>query len=112
MANESGTTPPRQLPGHIAAALAGAGGATDSAGQPWAGRSLAGDDARIHNFENDDGTASGAYLAAIAELLGGTGDEAAVVASLAAAGRRKAETSGRSWAASRKQAAAGTWSRT
>ena len=85
MANESGTTPPRQLPGQIAAALAGAGGATDSAGRPWAGRSLAGDDARIHNFENDDGTASGAYLAAIAALLGGTGDEAAVVASLATA---------------------------
>ena len=85
MANESGTTPPRQLPGHIAAALAGAGGATDSAGQPWAGRSLAGDDARIHNFENDDGTASGAYLAAIAALLKGKGDEAGVVASLATA---------------------------
>ena len=85
MANESGTTPPRQLPGHIAAALAGAGGATDSAGQPWAGRSLAGDDARIHNFENDDGTASGAYLAAIAALRKGSGDEAGVVASLATA---------------------------
>ncbi|WP_406632912.1 SseB family protein [Pseudarthrobacter quantipunctorum] len=85
MGNESGTPPPRQLPGHIAAALAGAGGATDSAGQPWAGRSLAGDDARIHNFENDDGTASGAYLAAIAALRKGNGDEAGVVASLATA---------------------------
>jgi hypothetical protein len=85
MGNESGTPPPRQLPGHIAAALAGAGGATDSAGQPWAGRSLAGDDARIHNFENDDGTASGAYLAAIAALRKGKGDEAGVVASLATA---------------------------
>jgi hypothetical protein len=85
MGNEPGTPPPRQLPGHIAAALAGAGGATDSAGQPWAGRSLAGDDARIHNFENDDGTASGAYLAAIAALRDGTGDEAGVVASLATA---------------------------
>ena len=85
MGNESGTPPPRQLPGHIAAALAGAGGATDSAGQPWAGRSLAGDDARIHNFENDDGTASGAYLAAIAALRKGSGDEAGVVASLATA---------------------------
>jgi hypothetical protein len=85
MGNEPGTPPPRQLPGHIAAALAGAGGATDSAGQPWAGRSLAGDDARIHNFENDDGTASGAYLAAVAALRDGTGDEAGVVASLATA---------------------------
>ncbi|WP_350004592.1 SseB family protein [Pseudarthrobacter sp. WHRI 8279] len=84
MGNESGATP-RQLPGHIAAALAGAGGATDSAGQPWAGRSLAGDDARIHNFENDDGTASSAYAAAIAALREGSGDEAGVVASLATA---------------------------
>lgn len=83
--NPSGTPSPRQLPGHIAAALAGAGGAADSAGQPWAGRSLAGDDARIHNFENDDGAASGAYLAAVAALRNGTGDEAGVVASLAAA---------------------------
>lgn len=83
--NESGSPSPRQLPGHIAAALAGAGGAADSAGRPWAGRSLAGDDARLHNFENDDGTASGGYVAALAALRNGTGDEAGVVASLAAA---------------------------
>lgn len=85
--NEPGSPSPspRQLPGHIAAALAGAGGAADSAGQPWAGRSLAGDDAKIHNFENDDGTASDAYLAAVAALREGTGDEAGVVASLATA---------------------------
>jgi hypothetical protein len=83
--NETGAPAPRQLPGHIAAALAGAGGAADSAGQPWAGRSLAGDDAKVHNFEDDDGTASSAYLAAVAALREGTGDEAAVVASLAAA---------------------------
>jgi hypothetical protein len=75
----------RPLPGHIAAALAGAGGATDSAGQPWAGRSLSGDDARIHNFEDDDGTADAGYLAALAALAAGEVDEAAVVASLAAA---------------------------
>ena len=73
------------LPGHIAAALAGAGGATDSAGQPWAGRSLAGDDAKIHNFEDDDGAADAGYLAAVAALAAGDGDEAAVVASLATA---------------------------
>jgi hypothetical protein len=83
--NEPASRAPRQLPGHIAAALAGAGGATDSAGQPWAGRSLAGGDAHIHNFEDDDGTANADYLAAIAALRNGTGDEAAVVASLAAA---------------------------
>ncbi|MDE8586691.1 SseB family protein [Arthrobacter sp. NQ4] len=77
--------PARHLPGHIAAALAGAGGATDSAGQPWAGRSLAGEDAKIHNFEDDDGTADAGYLAAIAALRQGRGDEADVVASLATA---------------------------
>jgi hypothetical protein len=75
----------RRLPAHIAAALAGAGGATDSAGQPWAGRSLAGEDAKIHNFDNDDGLADAGYLAAVAALQAGHGDEAAVVASLATA---------------------------
>lgn len=75
----------RELPGHIAAALAGAGGAADSAGQPWEGRSLSGDDARIHNFEDDDGSADSGYLAAVAALLNGTGSEAEVVASLATA---------------------------
>ncbi|WP_347110623.1 SseB family protein [Paenarthrobacter sp. S56] len=77
--------PRRELPGHIAAALAGAGGPTDSAGQPWSGRSLSGDEAKIHNFEDDDGTADAGYLAAVAALLDGTGDEAGVVASLATA---------------------------
>jgi len=82
---EPGRTPGRQLPGHIAAALAGAGGPADSAGQPWAGRSLAGDDAKIHNFEDDDGSADARYLAALAALREGRGDEKAVVASLATA---------------------------
>jgi len=83
--NEPGTTPQRHLPGHIAAALAGAGGPADSAGQPWAGRSLAGDDGKIHNFEDDDGTADAGYLTAVAALQAGRGDEVAVVASLATA---------------------------
>ncbi|WP_411376073.1 SseB family protein [Arthrobacter sp. MPF02] len=83
--DEEGAPAARQLPGHIAAALAGAGGATDSAGRPWAGRSLTGDDAKIHNFEDDDGTANAGYLAAVGALRAGTGDEAAVVASLATA---------------------------
>jgi hypothetical protein len=78
-------TPSRQLPGHIAAALAGAGGATDSAGQPWAGRSLAGAEAKIHHVEDDDGAADAGYLAALAALAAVEGDEAGVVASLAAA---------------------------
>lgn len=75
----------RHLPGHIAAALAGAGGAGDSAGRPWEGRSLAGDDAKIHNFEDDDGTADPGYLTAVRALVDGSGDEAAIVASLATA---------------------------
>jgi hypothetical protein len=81
----AGQPQPRRLPGHIEAALAGAGGAADSACQPWAGRSLVGEDATIHNFEDDDGTADSAYLAAVDALLSGEGDEAAVVASLASA---------------------------
>lgn len=85
MSNEPGTPPQRHFPGHIAAALAGAGGAGDSAGQPWAGRSLAGNDAKIHNFEDDDGTADAGYLAAVTALKAGRGDEAGVVASLATA---------------------------
>jgi hypothetical protein len=83
--NESGTPAQRHLPGHIAAALAGAGGAADSAGQPWTGRSLAGDQAKIHNFEDDDGTADAGYLTAVADLQAGRGDEAGVIASLATA---------------------------
>ncbi|KRE77574.1 SseB family protein [Arthrobacter sp. Soil763] len=81
------STPPggRALPGHIAAALAGAGGPADSAGRPWAGRSLAGDDAKIHNFEDDDGAADAGYLTALARLAEGSGDEADVVAALATA---------------------------
>lgn len=81
----TGAGPIRHLPGHISAALAGAGGATDSAGQPWAGRSLSGNDAKIHNFDDDDGTADAGYLAALSDLAAGTGDEAAVVAALATA---------------------------
>ena len=80
MEDASGSRP---LPGHIAAALAGAGGAADSAGQPWSGRSLAGEDARIHNFEDDDGTADSGYLAAVSALTAGTGDEDDVVQALA-----------------------------
>ncbi|MEE2569495.1 SseB family protein [Pseudarthrobacter sp. J64] len=81
----AGGAPARHLPGHIAAALAGAGGTADSAGQPWAGRSLAGDDAVIHNFDDDDGTAHPAYLAALAALHAGTAGEEGVIASLASA---------------------------
>lgn len=75
----------RELPGHIAAALAGAGGPTDSAGRPWSGRDLGGDGNPLHNFDNDDGRADAGYVAAVAKLVAGTGSEAEVVASLATA---------------------------
>ncbi|MDN3905067.1 SseB family protein [Arthrobacter sp. YD2] len=75
----------RELPGHIAAALAGAGGPTDSAGQPWAGRDLAGEGNPLHNFDSDDGRANPRYVDAVAKLIAGTGSEAEVVASLATA---------------------------
>lgn len=75
----------RELPGHIAAALAGAGGPTDSAGQPWAGRDLAGEGNPLHNFASDDGLADAGYREALEKLIVGTGSEADVVASLATA---------------------------
>ncbi len=75
----------RHLPGHIAAALAGAGGRTDSAGQPWAGRSLEGSDGAIHNFEDDDGTPDPGYSTAVASLIAGTGSESKVVEALSTA---------------------------
>ena len=75
----------RALPGHIAAALAGAGGPADSAGQSWSGRDLSGEGNPLHNFDADDGTADAGYLAALAALEAGTGTEAQVVATLATA---------------------------
>jgi hypothetical protein len=83
--NAPEAAPRRELPGHIAAALAGAGGATDSAGMPWAGRDLSGDAAKIHNFEDDDGSADAGYLAAVGTLREGRGGEADVVRALATA---------------------------
>lgn len=74
---------PRHLPGHIAAALARAGGGTDSAGQGWAGRDLSGEGNPLHNFDADDGLADPGYLAAIDALIAGTGTEREVHAALA-----------------------------
>ncbi len=76
--------PKKELPGHIAAALAGAGGSTDSAGQPWAGRNLPSHE-QYHNFETDDGAADSGYTAALEKLLTGECTEADVVAALATA---------------------------
>ena len=75
----------RHLPGHIAAALARAGSGTDSAGQPWAGRDLAGDGNPLHQFDDDDGLADGGVAAALAALAAGEGDEAGVHRALASA---------------------------
>lgn len=72
----------KQLPGHIAAALAGAGGSTDSAGQPWAGRDLPAQE-KYHNFDADDGATDPAVAAALSALAAGDGGEADVVAALA-----------------------------
>lgn len=74
--------PKKQLPGHIAAALAGAGGNTDSAGQPWAGRELPSEE-KYHNFDADDGAMDATYAAALEALASGDGTEAQVVAALA-----------------------------
>lgn len=57
----------RQLPAHIAAALAGNTG--DSAGRPWAGRDLSGPDNPLHAFDDDDGSADERLAAAVAELI-------------------------------------------
>ncbi|SDR19426.1 SseB family protein [Arthrobacter crystallopoietes] len=75
----------RELPGHIAAALAGAGGNTDSAGQSWEGRDLSGSGNPLHNFDQDDGTADAAYTEALSALVRGTGGEVDVVRALATA---------------------------
>lgn len=75
----------RELPGHIAAALAGAGGTADSAGVSWQGRDLSGQGNPLHQFDQDDGAADAGVVAAREALLAGTGTEAAVVAALATA---------------------------
>jgi hypothetical protein len=58
----------RELPAHIAAALAG--NTADSAGRAWAGRDLSGPDNPLHAFDDDDGSADHALSAAVAGLLG------------------------------------------
>lgn len=75
----------RHLPGHIAAALARAGGAGDSAGQGWEGRDLSGEGNPLHNFDNDDGLIDAGLKAALDGLVAGTGSEQQVHAALAGA---------------------------
>ncbi|WP_104179907.1 SseB family protein [Arthrobacter sp. B0490] len=57
----------RQLPAHIAAALAG--NTADSAGQAWAGRDLSGPANPLHAFDDDDGAADRGLSAAVSGLL-------------------------------------------
>ncbi|HET8795994.1 MAG TPA: SseB family protein [Arthrobacter sp.] len=76
--------PEGKLPPHIAQALAGAGGVTDSANRPWSGRNLGPERETVHRYEDDDGRADEGYRKALDELNSGTGTEAGVVAALAA----------------------------
>jgi hypothetical protein len=80
----AGDATPRHLPGHIAAALARAGEAADSAGQPWAGRDLAGHGNPLHRFDADDGAPDPRVESALASLAFG-GTEEAVHEALATA---------------------------
>lgn len=75
------------LPPHIAAALSGAGGPADTAGQPWSGRDLdQGDGTKpYHRFDQDDGVQDDGFRVAHAALRAGTGTETGVIASLATA---------------------------
>lgn len=75
----------RHLPGHIAAALARAGGPGDSAGQSWEGRDLGGEGNPLHNFDNDNGLIDAQLKAALDGLIAGTGTEQQVHAALAEA---------------------------
>lgn len=77
------SAPKRHLPGHIVAALAQAGSATDSAGQSWDGRDLSGEGNPLHNFDKDDGKADAEVMAALASLREGAGGEADVHKALA-----------------------------
>lgn len=70
-----------ELPAHIAAALRGAGGESDTAGQPWSGRDLS--QGEYHRHQDDDGQASVGLVAALRQLRGAAAGEAEVVAALA-----------------------------
>ncbi|WP_417235398.1 SseB family protein [Arthrobacter sp.] len=78
-----GTGIGRHLPGHIEAALRRAGSDVDSAGQSWSGRDLSGEGNPLHQFDADDGEPDSAYVAALAALKAGTGDEQTVHRALA-----------------------------
>lgn len=75
--------PEGKLPPHIAQALAGAGGVTDSANRPWSGRDLGPGGEAVHQYGNDDGKTDESYRKALDALSSGTGTEADVVAALA-----------------------------
>ncbi|MBG6083758.1 SseB family protein [Zhihengliuella flava] len=75
----------RSLPGHIAAALAGAGGDGDSAGQTWQGRDLAGEGNPLHQFDGDDGSVDTAYAEAMTALRQRSGAEEDIIRALSTA---------------------------
>ncbi|WP_313811783.1 SseB family protein [Glutamicibacter sp.] len=77
------SAPKRHLPGHIVAALAQAGAASDSAGQSWEGRDLAGEGNPLHKFDKDDGLADAQVVQALLDLRSGEGSESSVHKALA-----------------------------
>ncbi|WP_083289381.1 SseB family protein [Arthrobacter sp. HMSC08H08] len=74
----------KALPAHIQQALlAGAGGASDTAGQSWEGRDLSGEGNPLHQFDGDDGLPNEALQEALDALKAGYGPEDDVVEALA-----------------------------
>ena len=74
----------KALPAHIQQALlAGAGGASDTAGQSWEGRDLSGEGNPLHQFDGDDGLPNEALQEALDALKAGYGPEEDVVEALA-----------------------------
>ena len=74
----------KALPAHIQQALlAGAGGASDTAGQSWEGRDLSGEGNPLHQFDGDDGLPNEALQEALDALKAGYGPEDDVVDALA-----------------------------
>ena len=79
-ANSNPTPGSKSLPAHIQQALlAGAGGASDTAGQSWEGRDLSGEGNPLHQFDGDDGLPNEALQEALDALKAGYGPEDDVV---------------------------------
>ncbi|MEX3611130.1 SseB family protein [Rothia sp. LK2588] len=72
----------RELPAHIQAQLASAGRATDTAGQPWAGRNLGEGTSHTHQFPADDGATEPPVSQALEHFAQGALSEAELVDAL------------------------------